>query len=867
MDLSVKSKLKYYLPINFSLSIKHTFLFSIIILLFLIPAAQAGWTANNSLSDGQRPKTFSLNVSSAAGTNNATHVFCSGNCNTNLSDVYFTQNGLPIYHYIDPVTPGKVWVNVTGNGTLSILYGFGSNPTPSNATNTFQFFDHYTSNDTTKWSGIGNVVTSYSNSNVTIGSGVCNAPDNTLKSYQTFPMGTIADFYINPGTSTGTGACKAFGFGNGALGAWYTNFDGWYARNDGWVLLNNGAEAGATNIEDSAWGVYSVQKESASVTRFLKNDVEMTSSPINPTFEGSSAIDYYGGTTMIVDWVRVRTMPGTWATWGAASNIIESWGNNYTNNANSSISLTANTIVKFNLTAPTATSYTWEVNSVDQSTNASNFTYNFNTVGTFIVEGTATNTTESSTIFWTITLPLSLTSPANASTINYDYPPIQTPVAHTWGSAGYPYYNIRISTDPNFNYLVVDAYTSAMSYTTSLSPGKYYWKVRDYNTDTMTGTWSATREYTITSNSSATGVGIQGVVYEMVGGVQTPISGATVYLYNNTLSSSVTTGSNGYYIFTGLANSTTYNIYVSKQGYETTAIFPVTTGINDIQTKDILMKIYISPYVPNFVFEKFIVRGLFDNPFPGVTVNVYKGSEINPSFTGTTDSLGQVVFQLVKDQYYRVTFSGGGLSNTITKYIYAKEESYLLTVITGFPTGGNRSADISINLTSTVFNATYNNLSLAYADSKNSTSIINFYATNITTGENCFKNSTSQATTISCTVLASGTYRFGFNATSSIYGLFQEDRVINFAAGNSASPMIPTKVTATLMHWGSVMLIVLTASLFSVRSVKFGALVVPGLALVVWAFGWLQAPILLLSVAMALGVMVYMRASEVKVNY
>lgn len=553
--------------------------------------------------------------------------------------------------------------------------------------------------------------------------------------------------------------------------------------------------------------------------------------------------------------------------------LLSSWGNNYTNNDSTSFAIQTNKIINFNASSDniTADTYAWYFNGVNQGVSYNNITLSLTSAIVNNISVVATNTTNGITAMntWFVSLPFTLSSPANNSVLYFTYPPLTTSVNHTWSTVGYPYYNIQISSDINFAHLVIDDYTSNAYYVRGMENGTWYWRVRDYNSGTgIYGTWSPTSKYTLASTISTTGTGVHGIIYEMIGGVQTPVSGVTVYLYNNTLSQSTITGTNGYYAFTGLADSTTYSVYASKQGYETTAVFPVTTGVGTMQTKDILMKIYISPYVPNFVFEKFIVRGWFDVPFSGVTVNVYKGTDITPSHTGLTDSMGQVVFQLIKDQYYRVTFSGGGLSSTITRYVYAKEESILISVVMGgFPDGGNRSEIISTALTSTVYNSTYNNLSLVYADSMNTTTLISFYATNITTGETCYRNSTSQTATLSCTVLASGTYRFGFNATSTVYGFFSEDRVINYAVGNTAAPIIPAKTTATLLHWGSVMLIVLTTCLFSIRTVKIGVVIVPGLALVVWAVGWLQAPILLLSVAMALGVLVYMRASEVKVNY
>ena len=117
-------------------------------------------------------------------------------------------------------------------------------------------------------------------------------------------------------------------------------------------------------------------------------------------------------------------------------------------------------------------------------------------------------------------------------------------------------------------------------------------------------------------------------------------------------------------------------------------------------------------------------------------------------------------------------------------------------------------------------------------------------------------------------------YQFGFNATSSIYGFFQQDKIINFDVGKPDSPAISTGADKTLMQWISICLIVLFASLFSIKNIKIGAVLVPLLSLTLWALGWFEpmannstGSFLLLSCAVVIGVMVYMRMSEIKTNY
>lgn len=460
--------------------------------------------------------------------------------------------------------------------------------------------------------------------------------------------------------------------------------------------------------------------------------------------------------------------------------------------------------------------------------------------------------------------------PVNASTTSMVFPPLTTNVDFNWSQDSVLSSNLIISKDINFNVIEADVTTTNNFSTQALEAGTHYWKVRYYNSTTGTYyNYSNYSYFTITSTSAATGTGIDGVVYEFIGTVKVPVSGATVYLYNATFSTTTLTGSNGYYLFSGLVNNSTYQVYASKQGYDTTATLPATTGAGNITHNDILMKIFISPYIPNFVFEKFSVRSLFDKPYPGVSVSVFKGNDVIASFTGTTDSMGQVTFQLIKDTYYRAEFSGGGLPNTIIVYFYGKEEEYLVSIITGFPDTDNMQNDINATLTVFPFNSTFSNLSVVYNDTRNSTTALNFYATNLTTNVTCTVTSTSSNTTLNCTVLAAGTYRFGFNATSTIYGFFQQDKIINFGAGNTSVPQLGLsgKVSSELLHWTSIIILIFLAAFFSIKTVKFGAVIVPFVAMVMWWVGTLQVNFILLSIAMVLGIMVYLRSQEVKMVY
>jgi len=97
-----------------------------------------------------------LTVHSGSGTNNATDVFLNEHNATNFDDLRFTlDDTTELAYWIEDNTtdPVKVWVNVTGNGTVYLYYGNPSAPPASDGDATFEFFDDFegTSLDTSKW--------------------------------------------------------------------------------------------------------------------------------------------------------------------------------------------------------------------------------------------------------------------------------------------------------------------------------------------------------------------------------------------------------------------------------------------------------------------------------------------------------------------------------------------------------------------------------------------------------------------------------------------------------------------------------------------------------------------------------------------
>lgn len=109
----------------------------------------------NKIANGTRPYQISVNISNATGTSNSTTIFCNGKCSPDFIDIKFVlNNNIYLPYWIENLTTGKLWVNVTGNGTVYMFYGNSSLGNVSSCDATFPFCDDFSSGvlDTTnKW--------------------------------------------------------------------------------------------------------------------------------------------------------------------------------------------------------------------------------------------------------------------------------------------------------------------------------------------------------------------------------------------------------------------------------------------------------------------------------------------------------------------------------------------------------------------------------------------------------------------------------------------------------------------------------------------------------------------------------------------
>ena len=295
---------------------------------------------------------------------------------------------------------------------------------------------------------------------------------------------------------------------------------------------------------------------------------------------------------------------------------------------------------------------------------------------------------------------LSLSTPANGSTHYFNYPPIATSFSFIWSAteSSTVNYNLLVAKDANFNIISSDTTFSGTTKTLSLMDGQYWYKVRPYYIETSTyGAYTPAWNFTLISNITATGTGIHGVVYEMVAGEVTPISNARVYIYNNlsTWSSETITGSNGYFLFTGLTGNTTYYLRATQSAlYQDSVPYYVTTGAGTWTTQNILLSKCTSSQNCYFgtVAQSITFMSYNGSLFRGYTVNIYEGDAVVPTYTMFTDRYGMVVARLTEGTRYRLSLHTGDGVNLITdaedRYIYPRIEGIQITIgeYTGTPT-------------------------------------------------------------------------------------------------------------------------------------------------------------------------------------
>jgi len=683
----------------------------IAVLFFLIvsqiAAAQTTYQADTtiSISDGQ-PYQISLNVSNATGTNNATTVYCNGHCNANFSDVYFQMSSTNLSYWIENTTsPAKFWINVTSNGTVSMLYG-GNAANASNGTSTFLQYNG-------------------SQTSSSIAPLVVNVTD---RAFEAKVRATSASHNLRWGMSNSLSVNDDYMFLQSTTGTNVVQFE---VANENVATAKNAAPAFTSNTS------YKLKliNTTGGITAYINDAQYLTTTNTNLPNEllGLFFLISSGTGAQEYSFARRYISPEPqWATWGAEQAIVY-------------IPIVASETIQYSVSESTT------VNTLIPSKHRSiNITENYN--GTWTIQfrlfqefsgaaytvfgqiyrndipyGTLQSTSNQGWTIYNETLIASntvsgdeysiyaykdpasqtayiddyyirfdydyanatpiLTYPTNGSTLSFNFPPQTSDINFTWSQIGSSGYQIQIAEDAAFSLIEVDTTTTNNYSVQAMDSGTHYWRVRTYNDAGATlGNWSSTFSFLFTEVApSISGAAINGVVYFLSNGAPTPLQGATVFLYNSSFTQQITTGSNGYFLFQNLENHSIYFIKASIKDYQTSEI--ITVNVSGVMTYNIQMK----PVEPTF-FENdkqyvlFTARYMFcwsDCDVEGATMTVYKSGEATPVQIGaesnpkTTDTTGSASFLLFKTQQYRITLVNASAGVNSEMALYPKDTEYL----------------------------------------------------------------------------------------------------------------------------------------------------------------------------------------------
>lgn len=346
---------------------------------------------------------------------------------------------------------------------------------------------------------------------------------------------------------------------------------------------------------------------------------------------------------------------------------------------------------------------------------------------------TTTDTMQNgSTYYYNFTVPynppVDLVSPNDTSTRSYAYPPLTHDVPLEWNATTGAYKYTVVDYDSGA--VIVSGTTTTTTKTVELSSGHYKWWINGY--DDVFDEYSViseVRSFTVEDTYSYNGTVVHGVVFEYIQGVQTPLDEALVNIWNSTWSGSSMTGSNGYFVFQDLDNST-YSMRATKTSYLDSSIELVTPSHNETLTRNILMQDDSgagSQYVDHFV--RFVVKSLFGTLYSGVTVNVYLGDSISVFHTGTTGTDGSIVFELNENQEYRITFIDALQSIDEEIILYPVKTEYPVYIIKSLLPDDDdlETEEVVVSISTAEINDTHAYINVTYTDAMNETTDLNIF--------------------------------------------------------------------------------------------------------------------------------------------
>jgi hypothetical protein len=276
------------------------------------------------------------------------------------------------------------------------------------------------------------------------------------------------------------------------------------------------------------------------------------------------------------------------------------------------------------------------------------------------------------------------------------------------------------------------------------------------------------------------------------------------------------------------------------------------------------------------------------NPLPGLVVtmtpvntttggnwtilkNLYGIGESNAyspeqPVSGITDASGLIIFPSIKPVYYHITATNATAGISYDNYIQVSETRRVIMINTGTPTVAPRITTITSAMSCNYDNETSNwaTCNISYSDPANDTTMLMFYIEETKTGEivnRTFYNNTSSVTYSKSFVPSKSlAYKYGYAAVNRNYGYTNESQP--FTGRNYVEPF---SLNAEQKQWLAIIFLIVVGAIFSIISVKIGAVVLPLFGALFWRMGWITfgtaAPIVIVGLVI-LGVMIYIRSRE-----
>lgn len=432
---------------------------------------------------------------------------------------------------------------------------------------------------------------------------------------------------------------------------------------------------------------------------------------------------------------------------------------------------------------------------------------------------------------------LNLTAPANGATV-------ASPVTLAWfelpQNAPYTYYVCLDSLCSSIVATGTGTQGTSSTYfaVVNLNMGvTYYWKVTN-----LIGTTTPTSNFTISMPAPvANTTGINGQVYQLLNGAFSPVSGASVFIYNATWSSTQVVGASGYFSFYPLAINSTYFIQASASNFNQGTLDVVTTGNNTWALHNLLLTVCTGSLACNYnqFFDTFVVQTLWFQTFPNVQANVYQSGTSILLQSGVTNSAGQVTFYLIKNQPYTFTFTNATQGISYTWSGMPSQTGFQYIIVSASTTGQYTNGSVSqlnaitINTSTSIINATAANIYVNYSDSLGQTSNLMFYLNQSIQGDpnnqtNLQNISAGSSSVYNATFIVNGYSGKGYIVT--IIGQHQTFGAFSYSYGIAFPPSTPLSYFNAISIFMMIIgFVIFVAGFFGQTSTEQGSGVIVGL--------------------------------------